>query len=195
MKSKNNLDFVLILKNKKIIFSDSETTKKDQSLKETISGTFIGAEKLEGNTILIGKNPTLKEISSWSDITGSKFILRRKNNDLIVKNYSKSINQKIDKTMDNFTPDNKYIIGEQLLLKDSLKITHLYPTEAFKKSFLKKRNRIIVFGVTLSFIGFILSILLSKIIIRVIKNSHHSSNDSEFSEILDEIRLLKEKLL
>ena len=78
MKSKNSLDFVLILKNKNIIFSDSETTKKGESLKETTSGVFIGADKLGDHTILIGKNPTLKEISSWSNITGSEFILKEK---------------------------------------------------------------------------------------------------------------------
>ena len=94
-----------------------------------------------------------------------------------MKNYKDTIDQQIDGAIDNFTPDNKYIIGEQSLLKDSLKITHLYPTDAFKKSFLRKRNRIIVFGVTLSFIGFILSIILSKLIIRVIKNSHHATNE------------------
>jgi len=195
MKSKNNLDFILILKNKKIIFSDSETTKKDQGLKETTAGVFIGAEKVGDNTILIGKGPTLKEISSWSDITGSKFILKRKNNDLIVKNYDKVIIQRINNSIDNFTPDNKYIIGHQFLLKGSLEITHLYPTAEYKKSFLRKRNRIIVFGITLSFIGFILSIFLSKIIIRVIKNSHHTTKETEFIEILEEIRLLKKKLL
>ena len=195
MRSKNKLDFILILGGKSILFSDSETAKLDLSLKETTSGVFIGAEKIGEKTLLIGKNPTKKEIQNWSEITNSRFILSKKSNDLIVKNYERKIETKFDSSKDNFTTDNKYILGEQDLLKGSLKIIHLYPTTEFKKSFLRKRNKIIVFGITLSFIGFIISIILSKIIIRVIQNSSHASTGKEWDDILSEIKNLKEKML
>ena len=150
-KKNNSLDFILVLKGKSIVYSDSSTQQREMVLKEITSGTFIGAAKVSDYLLLIGKNPTKEDIRRWSEITGSKFVLRKKDGTEIIKNYTSPLTQQ-PKTELMYTTDNNYVIGTQTLLKDSLHITHLYPTEVFKKSFKRKRDKLIVFALhSLSF--------------------------------------------
>lgn len=194
LKKNNSLDFILVLKGKSIVYSDSSTQQREMVLKEITSGTFIGAAKVSDYLLLIGKNPTQEDIRRWSEITGSKFILKKKDGTEIIKNYTLPLTQQ-PKTELMYTTDNNYVIGAQTLLKDSLHITHLYPTEGFKKSFKRKRDKLIVFGLALSFVGLLLSLVVSKLITKTLISSSTNVGSKEFDLLLKEVAELKEKLL
>lgn len=196
LKDKNNLDFILVINQKKITYANSEVLNNELALKEVTAGNFIGVSKTDRFTLIIGKNPSIEEINSWSEITGSYFVLENKKQKTIVSNYdkkSKLINLK--KNEINITPDNNYVIDRQKLLKDTLTISHYYPLKESKKMFLRKRNKLIVFGLSLTFIGLIFSLIVSRIIMKVLSNKRLSNDSSQFEEILEEVRFLKKKLL
>ena len=194
IKIKNELSFIVILEKKNIKFADSETREKYLDIKSVTSGKFISANKIQGYTVLIGKTLPPKELNQWSDITGARFVLRRKNGDLIVKNFEGEDKNITALTSARQTEDNKFIIGTQWLLKETLNVTQLVSTDKIRKSFIRKRNKLIVFGMILSFVGFVMSLLLSKVILKIINSNSYQSSQHQFAHIIDEINELKGKI-
>jgi len=190
-KNKNNLSFIIILNGKRIIYSDSETSEKKTDLKSITAGNIISIKKIDSKTIIFGKTLNHDDINQWSDITDSKFILSStKTKEVLSRNDDnydlKGFNHSADQTI-----DNKFIIGKQKLLKDTLGIIHLIPTQSIKKTFDRKKNKLLVFGLMVSFVGFIMSLLLSKLIINVFNKTSNLNNTDNFDYLIDEIEKLK----
>lgn len=190
-KNKNDLLFIVVLEGKRILYSDSQTNSKFSNIKEITAGNFISIQNLDSKTIIFGKSLSFEEINQWSEITASKFIVsRNKTKEIITRNDNNYDLDKIENGVEQ-TIDNQFIIGKQMLLKDTLKIIHFIPTEEIRKAFNRKRNQLFVFGLTLIFVGFILSLLLSKLIINVLKKNSVQSNTDSFDYLIKEIEKLK----
>ena len=90
IKKNNSLSFVVLTKNKKIIFSDTQTEEKNESIKTLTQGKFLGATKISDMIFLIASNLKENELSKWSKITGANFIIQNNSRETIIRNFDKA---------------------------------------------------------------------------------------------------------
>ena len=201
IKNKNSLSFVAITKNKNIVYSDNATQQKNESIRHLSKGNFLGATKIGEMIFLIASELSDAELSKWSKITGAKFIIQDSSSNTIIRNFDKNefINDKQNETTDKneevlqFTKDNLFIIGNALALKETLKINFYVSIAQIRKSFERKRNKYLLLGGVLTFIGLIISLVISGIISRMLEKNTGAGNIT-LEQLYEEIDALKEKI-
>lgn len=192
IKEKNNLNFALLIKDKKIQYSDNETLKRDIGIKDLSSAKFLGATKINDFIFLISSSLKKEELDQWSNITGAKFILNDKNNQIIIRNYPHD-EVKSDGSPLSFSKNSKYLIGGLKELKETMTINFYISIEHMKRSFERKRNKYLLLGGVLTFFGFVIGIIISSIISKMMKDQSGTSNKT-IDDLFKQIDLLKEKL-
>ncbi len=192
IKEKNNLQFALLIKDKKIQYSDNETLKQDLGIKDLSSAKFLGATKINDSIFLISSTLKKEELDQWSNITGSKFILIDKNNQVIIRNYPHD-EVISDESPLSFSKNSKYLIGGLKELKETMTINFYISIEHMKQSFERKRNKYLLLGGMLTFFGFIIGIIISNIISKMMGKQSRTSNKT-IDDLFEQINLLKEKL-
>ncbi len=175
IKEKNNIDFILALKGKRINYSFPES---DLTIKEIVKGHFLGKGTYKDFIILIGKKLYDKDLNYWSEI--SKSNLFNSNNDF-------------QDTSILVSPDNTYFYSYINLLKKTLNLEIRINSSIFKERFKKKRNSLLFLGLLLSLLSLIVSIVFVNIFYPYIVKKSNSSSIS-FEDLIKEIEVLKKKI-
>ena len=192
IKNKNSLSFVALIKDKKIMFSDNNIEQSNSSIKSLSKANFLGVTKVGEMNFVIASKLKPNELSQWSKITGAKFIITDNNDNTIIRNFE--YNEFSDNRGEiQFTKDNSSIIGITKALKNTLFINFYLPTNEIRKSFERKRNKYLFLGGVLTFLGFVISLIVSNIISRMLDKTNSNGNIT-LDELYKEIEDLKEKV-
>ena len=129
--TKNNLDFILILENKKPIYhSEHKSLNFSKNLKDIVGGYFIGVvrfreDSLKHFTFLIGQSLRKKDLDFWTNISGIFYQVSNKQNIKLATNMPKPYSFKKEKFPTNSfetSEDGLFYYQKLTLLKDTLNI-------------------------------------------------------------------------
>lgn len=200
LKSKHDIDNILILKNKRLVFSDSSISE-DKTIKELVSGKIIGKSQITiarqlQYTVLVIKELTKEILNDWSLITQGQYVAVGSSGDLLAQNTKTIMTPEILPTSSDGQrkfDGIEYYFHTLSLFKNTLKLVIMKEKSLFWIEFTKNRNSLVVLGVILFFVGVVISIIFSKLFERYI-DSHQRVEMSLSDSLLEEINDVKSRL-
>ena len=169
----NLLDFVLVLKNKRIEYINSSLIgEKEKSVKELVRGKFIGATRLgEGLTVIVGQNIKESELEAWGKIASTNLSLTGE----VIEGVQVS-------------KDNKMYHSYIPILKGTAVLKAEKNRDVYWKSFNKKKNELVILTFVLLLLSVGISALIGKLILKIFQNEKIKMNETQFESLLGEIR-------
>lgn len=196
IKNKNKVDFILVLKDKRIQYRGVDKGHEDSSIKEIAAGHFIGKAKIKDKFLIIGKKLISDDLTLWKKMTNASFEVMGENDKIALSNYTGKSVKGSSKTDIQLTSDNKFYYSTKKLLKGTLNIKFYLSAKPYNESFERKRNSLIILGVVLLFIGLVLSVAISKLLFNFLNKAILKKADSgNFNYLIEEIETLKKKLI